>query len=277
MNERVRDFNRHGFVVVPSLIGPEDVADARAAAAHIIEAFEPADHPTVFRTDDRDRGRDDYFMASAEAVHCFVEADAVDDDGRLRLPKHQAINKIGHALHDLHPTFRRLCRLPQVAALLKELGYRHPVVWQTMYLCKPPRVGGEVRWHQDASYLVTTPATVTGVWIALEDAHRENGCLWVEPGGHSGALRERFEVADRRRPGELKQLDPEPWPAQNDAIALEVAAGDAVVFSDHLPHYSSHNHSDRSRHAFALHVAEKSSHWSQLNWLQRPTLGAFEV
>ena len=96
MNQRAQDFDRHGYVVVPHLISEDDVADARAAAARIVAAFEPAAHPTVFRTDDRDRGRDEYFMASAEAIHCFVEADAINDAGELNVPKATAINNDGN-------------------------------------------------------------------------------------------------------------------------------------------------------------------------------------
>lgn len=277
MTERAQLFNRDGFVVVPNLISTDDVRDARNAAAAIIDAFEPARHPTVFTTGDQDAGRDKYFMESAEAVHCFVEADALDESGRLNCDKAVAINKIGHALHDLNPTFKSLCRLPQVASLLRELGYRKPNVWQSMYLCKPPYIGGEVRWHQDASYLATRPATVTGIWIALQDATYNNGCLRVLPGGHSSPLREIYEVTEPGQPGALRTLDDTPWPASDDGVALEVSAGDAVVFSDHLPHYSSHNHSALSRHAFSLHVAENNAMWSTRNWLQRPNLGRFAV
>ncbi|MFK7888891.1 MAG: phytanoyl-CoA dioxygenase family protein, partial [Gammaproteobacteria bacterium] len=95
MTQRAQQFDRDGFVVVPNLISRDDVDDARRAAAAIVEAFEPADHPTVFCTGDRDAGRDQYFMDSAEAVHCFVEADAVDDSGKLTCAKADAINKIG--------------------------------------------------------------------------------------------------------------------------------------------------------------------------------------
>ena len=56
-----------------------------------------------------------------------------------------------------------------------------------------PRIGGEVVWHQDASFLITAPHSVVGFWWALEDATRDNGCLWVEPGGHRGPLRERWK------------------------------------------------------------------------------------
>lgn len=270
-------FEEDGFVVVENLLSADQVSAARHAAANIIERFDPAVRPTVFTTKDRDRGRDDYFMESAEAVHCFVEADAVDKHGALTRPKAQAINKIGHALHDLDPAFESLCRLPRIAQLARDIGYRAPQVWQTMYICKPPKVGGEVRWHQDASYLATEPASVTGIWIALEDATRTNGCLWVQPGGHRSPLRERYEVAQDTGVGTLRTLDETPWPGDGEGLALEVKAGTAIVFQDQLPHYSSHNYSEHSRHAFALHIAEGDATWSARNWLQRPTLAPFKI
>lgn len=40
--------------------------------------------------------------------------------------------------------------------------------------------------HQDASFLYTEPlGRVLGLWIALEDATLENGCLWFIPGSHT--------------------------------------------------------------------------------------------
>ena len=274
-NHRRAAFERDGYIVIENLLDAGDVSAARKAAASIIERFDPAQHPSVFTTKDRDSGRDEYFMLSAEAIHCFCEADAVDAAGALTRPKAQAINKIGHALHDLDPVFERLCRLPQIAKLTRDIGYRSPQVWQTMYICKPPKVGGEVRWHQDASYLSSDPASVSGIWIALEDATRENGCLWVQPGGHRSPLRELYEVDDAGA-GTLQTLNDTPWPGDGEGLALEVKAGTAIVFQDRLPHYSSHNHSTRSRHAFALHVAEGDAVWSQRNWLQRRSPGTVQ-
>lgn len=40
--------------------------------------------------------------------------------------------------------------------------------------------------HQDATFLNTTPMKLYGLWIALEDATLENGCLWFMPGSHKG-------------------------------------------------------------------------------------------
>ena len=51
-----------------------------------------------------------------------------------------------------------------------------------------------MRWHHDAAYLLTQPASVVGFRVASEDATLDNGCLWLQLGGHRGPLREIFEV-----------------------------------------------------------------------------------
>ena len=113
------------------------------------------------------------------------------------------------------------------------------------------------------------------MWVAVEDATLENGCLWVQPGGHRSPLREVFEVDPERREGELKSLDTTPWPSHGDGQAIELEAGGIVVFSDHMPHYSSANRSDRSRQAFTMHFSAPDAEWSPLNWLQRRHLPPF--
>lgn len=274
---QVDEFRAEGFVVLPRLVAAEALASIRGAALAIVDRFDPEAERTVFTTKDRDAGRDDVFFASAEGVRCFLEEGARDGEGRLVCPPRLAINKIGHALHDLVPEFREFCRQPGFGELLRDLGYAAPVLWQTMFIFKQPRIGGEVRWHQDATYLISEPACVTGLWVALEDAHRDNGCLWVQPGGHRTPLRERYEVDWSSRTGTLHTVDATPWPTDAQAVALEVPAGTVVVFHDHLPHRSSHNHSATSRHAFTMHAAERGAGWSSRNWLQRPTLGEFTL
>src|SRR3546814_20060658 len=68
-----------------------------------------------------------------------------------------------------------------------------------MYIFKQPRIGGEVGWHQDSTFLYPEPPSVVGLWFALEDAPLEHGCLWALPGGHKGQLRESWR---RRAPAE---------------------------------------------------------------------------
>lgn len=274
---QIRQFSEDGCLVLKNAIAKEHIMRLRTAALDIVDNFDINQHRSVFSTRHRDSGRDDYFYQSSENIHCFLEEDALDENGNLLKPTRLAINKIGHAMHDLHPEFKRFCRLGIFPEVLGDLGYKAPVLWQTMYIFKQPRIGGEVGWHQDASYLVTDPPSVTGIWVAIEDATRDNGCLWVQPGGHRSPLRDIFEVDWQRGKGQLRNLDSSPWPGMNEARAIEVPAGSVVLFNDYLPHYSSQNLSSKSRHAFTMHVAEKSATWDKRNWLQRPTLGDFEL
>ena len=58
-----------------------------------------------------------------------------------------------------------------------------PPGWpQSMLIFKQPYVGGEVVPHQDSSFIATDPLSCVGIWLALEDAMRSNGCLWALPG-----------------------------------------------------------------------------------------------
>jgi len=266
-----------GYAVLEGAVAHKALESIRNAAARIVDEFDIGQHRTVFSTGDRDQGRDRYFMDSAQAVHCFLEEDALDADGKLIYPKALAINKIGHALHDLVPEFTQFCRQPIFAEALRTIGYQSPQLWQTMYIFKQPHIGGEVRWHQDASYLKTQPSSVVGFWIALEDSHQNNGCLWVQPGGHRSPLREIYQVKPGSQTGALTILDESPWPDSGDAVAVEVPAGSVVIFNDHMPHYSSRNRSENSRQAFTMHFSDAASSWSENNWLQRPQLDSFRV
>jgi phytanoyl-CoA hydroxylase len=275
-SEQAGQFERDGFVVIEEAFSLAEIAVVRNAIDAQVKAFDPSQHRSVFSTTDRDQGRDEVFFRSAETVEYFLEEGAVDAQGRLDRPLDRAINKLGHALHDHVPEIGTFCRQPAVAMAFRQLGLRSPQLWQTMVIFKQPGIGGEVRWHQDASYLHTTPSSVIGLWIALEDADRNNGCLLVAPGMHRQPLRERYRVDWSNRQGTLETIDESvQWPVAPGFTALEVKAGSAVFFSDHLPHASTANRSDRSRTAMTLHVADSESLWAGENWLQRPTLDRF--
>jgi len=261
---RYRD---HGFLVLPGFKPAAEIAALRERALQIVEACDPEAGPSVFTTRDQARTADAQFLASGDRVHCFFEEEAFDAEGRLTRPKALAINKIGHAMHDLDPVFDRYSHGHALAELAADLGLVRPQLWQSMFIFKQPGIGGEVKWHQDASFLDTTPCTVTGFWFALEDATRDNGCLWVHGGGHRGPLRERFvREGDAVR---MEPLDATPWPQADQAQALEVEAGTLVCLHGLLPHWSAPNRSPRSRHAYTLHAADARSRWSATNWLRR--------
>ena len=260
-------WHRDGYLVLPDFKPAAEVQAAIARARALVQAFEPGTQTSRFSTRDRSLVADQALIASADQVHCFFEEEALDDEGRLRVPKEHSINKIGHALHDRDPVFDAFSHGPALAELGADLGLTAPQVWQSMLIFKQPHIGGEVGWHQDASFFVTEPMTVTTFWFALEDATLDNGCLWVQPGGHRSPLRERYVCeAGRLR---MEALDATPWPDTGSALAVPVKAGTLVVFGGLLPHYSAPNRSPVSRLAYTLHVTDARAVYSPLNWLQR--------
>ena len=260
-------YRSQGFLVLENFKTAEECDSLRERAARLVAEFDPSGYASVFSTREQTRTSDDYFLGSGDKIRFFFEEEAFDAEGRLRQSKERSINKIGHALHDLDPVFNGFSRAAELSALVSDLGYRRPLLVQSMYIFKQPGIGGEVSCHQDATFLYTEPMTVTGLWFALEDATRENGCLWALAGGHTGGLKSRFT----RAPGggtRFSVYDESAWPPAR-LVPLEVKKGALIVLDGLLPHMSLANRSPRSRHAYTLHVVEADSHYPADNWLRR--------
>jgi phytanoyl-CoA hydroxylase len=234
----------------------------------MVADFDPGSHRTVFDTNDQGHSRDRYFLESGPGIGFFFEKGAIDDAGELVVDKNVAINKFGHAMHDLDPVFDEFSRTPELGQIAADLGYRDPLLLQSMYIFKQPNIGGEVDLHQDATFLWTDPVSVVGFWFALEDATVDNSCLWAVPGGHHQVPHSRF-----RRDGHggttFDVFDPAPLDSAGE-IPLECEAGTVVVLHGQLPHRSDANSSPVSRHAYTLHVIEGTAEYPADNWLQRP-------
>lgn len=256
-------YARDGFLVLEGFLPQADCDALQARIAQLVAGFDPGPARTIFESHGQGHADDRCFQESGGAIRFFFEEDATDQ------PVPLALNKIGHALHDLDPVFDRISRQPRLAALAQSLGFRRPLLLQSMYLFKQPHIGADIDWHQDATYLYTKPVTVIGFWIALDDADRDNGCLMALPGGHLGPLRKRFHRTNGRLVTET--VDDTPWPAIAP-VALEAPRGSLVVLHGLLPHASAANRSARPRHAYALHLIDGHAEYAADNWLQRPEL-----
>lgn len=267
---QLASYQRDGYLVLPSFSKRAEVSNLCHQALEIVDAFDATRHRAVFSTQEQSRSADDYFMASAHNISCFFEEEAFDAQGNLKQAKQLSINKIGHALHVLDAVFKDFSHASNLSAVAQAVGLASPQIHQSMLIFKQPHIGGEVRWHQDATFFVTTPQTVTTFWFALEDATLENGCLWVQPGGHHGPLREQFvrNGSHGGSPVRMQLLDRSPWPQIADAIPLEASAGTLVLLHGLLPHYSAANRSAKSRLAYTLHMTDAQAAYSPANWIQ---------
>ena len=271
-DRQVQDYDRDGFLVIEGFADKQSCEELKEAANAIVTDFQPTTEQTIFTTTEQDRVSNGEFLASGSGIWCFFEEEAFDDQGRLRATKELSINKIGHAMHDLHPVFEKFSYRPELAGVAADIGLADALALQSMYIFKQPLIGGEVGCHQDSTFLYTDPMTVTGFWFAIEDATLQNGCLWAKPGGHRTTLRKRFKRAGATDDDGtvFEELDPAPLPSPSELVPLEVPAGTLVVLHGLLPHWSDINRSEQSRHAYSLHCISAAADYPSWNWLQRP-------
>ena len=264
--EMLGRLNRDGFVALRDFVSVDACERLRERAASLVSNFDPQSVQSVFSTTENEQLDDSYFVESGDKIRFFFENDAFNSDGSLKQAKEDSLNKMGHAMHDLDDVFDEFSRTQQLAEVVRSIGYEDPVILQSMYIFKPPKIGGEVVCHQDSTYIYTEPESCYGFWFALEDATVENGCMHFIPGEHRHPLKAR----NYRRPdGKVvtEAVDDTPW--EGEPVAVPVPAGTLVIFHGRTPHMSPANRSSRSRHAYTLHVIDRVCHYPSENWLQR--------
>ena len=121
--------------------------------------------------------------------------------------------------------------------------------YHSKMIMKEPRVGGAWTWHQDYGYWYQNGVLfpwLCSVYIAVDPATRENGCLQVLRGSHEigridHVLTGDQAGADMERVSEaLRRLE---------LVPVEMAPGDALFFHANLLHRSDQNRSEHPRWA----------------------------
>lgn len=266
--EMTSSFEKDGFLILENYVEPIKCDELIQQMSKLIDEFDTEFVSTVFKTDDQSHAQDDYFKGSGDKIRFFFESGALDESGNLVVNKHDAFNKVGHALHELDPVFSKFSFDRKLEKTAIDLGISTPVLAQSMYIFKSPQIGGEVDCHQDSTFLHTKPLSCIGFWFALEDADETNGGLFGIPGGHIGPLRNRFHYNDD---GNLimECLDKTPFAEESKHAPLIAPKGTLVLLHGKLPHRSAPNLSNRSRHAYTIHMVDGNAKWSSDNWLKR--------
>jgi len=142
---------------------------------------------------------------------------------------------------------------PDLIAIISEMLGGEPEMFQDMALLKPAGIGREKPWHQDHAYFNLPEGTpVVGLWIALDEAVPENGCMHFLLGGHKAGPIAHFN----RRDWQICDSD---VLERNAAVAAPLPAGGALIFDGLTPHGTPSNRSDRRRWALQFHYVKKGT------------------
>jgi phytanoyl-CoA hydroxylase len=158
--------------------------------------------------------------------------------GLAALPDDDALRKVlcVHFPHKLSATFQEALRQPRIVDFLTAMIGPDVKAVQSMLFIKAAGKPGQA-WHQDEYFIPSRDRSLTGVWIALDDATVDNGCLWVVPGSHQpGVLYPERQTEDSRFDCTTEAYA---FPRGTvGAVPVEVPAGAAVFFNGYLLHRS---------------------------------------
>jgi phytanoyl-CoA hydroxylase len=153
---------------------------------------------------------------------------------------------------DYDERLKALATDPQLLGLIERLIGESPLLFQDMALIKPPQGGREKPWHQDHAYFeLPLTATVVGVWIALDEATVENGCMVIYPGSH----REGPVIHFQRRDWQICDTQQR----QKEILAVPLKPGGCLLFHSLIHHGTPTNNTNQRRRAVQFHYKPQST------------------
>lgn len=165
--------------------------------------------------------------------------------------RHDAVRKLT-AFTSYEPRLQALAAHPDLMHVLTLVLGKAPLLFQDIALLKPPHIGREKPWHQDHAFFnVASGTPIAGVWIALDAATVENGCMHLMPGEHrQGPIvhfqRRDFQICDTQMHA-------------RGCVAAELEPGSLLLFDGMLPHGTPSNRSGLRRRALQFHYVPQDA------------------
>lgn len=195
------------------------------------------------------------FRLSAERVGILREAldRVIQDNPDTRPEQLVSVHIAGKNAEGVtgHETFMDIASDERIVDAVSQLIGPDVILWGCQSFCKPPGDGMEVPFHQDGNYWPIRPLATCTVWIAIDDSVVENGCLRVIPGSHRDRQLVDHLQEDRDRLV-LNQRVVDGVFDENDAVDVELEAGQMSMHDVYMIHGSNPNLSSRRRAGLAI-------------------------
>jgi len=231
-NENVAFYKEYGYLIAADLLSLSEVSDLKSETA------------AIFRGK---RGVVDGMLAVGENE---TDADV--------LKKYVAI----HFPHKISPLIHNYLFHHKIVDVLTNIISPNVKCMQSMLFVKGPGKAGQA-WHQDEFYIPTRDRSLIGVWIAIDDADVENGCLWIIPGRPKYMMPRIDNHSDEY--ADVDTIDVSAY-GPGGPIPVEVKKGAVVFFDGYTLHSSKRNKTaDCFRTALVNHYmsAESMLPWDQ--------------
>jgi ectoine hydroxylase-related dioxygenase (phytanoyl-CoA dioxygenase family) len=233
--EQLEQFERDGFLVIEDFLGAEETARVKADITRVSQE--------VASLEKDERGFNFERADGGPAV----------GDGAIRKG---VLRKIQGAVMYV-PEVKNVFVGDKMLDCMEDLMGPNVYYHSSKVMFKPP--GGVAKpWHQDAAYWRDYASNQITVWIAIDDASEENGCVWAIPGSHKLGL---IPHVKRELQVEESSID------LRKAIPVPVPAGGLLIFHSLVLHMSERNNSDKTRWAIIC----------DYDCLPNPAIDLFEV
>ena len=157
--------------------------------------------------------------------------------------------------HLQHPAFRMLIHDSRLLDIVSQfIGPDIRLVhYQGVY--KPAHTGGAVGWHQDNYYFEVEENRTVSMWMALDDATVENGCMWYIPRAHDRVYphEQLWDIAKKKG---FYFAIPEGGVDDSGAVPVPVERGGLSVHHCLMPHRSLCNGTGNPRRGLAMHFMD---------------------
>jgi len=202
-------------------------------------------------------------------IYSQEEIDAIRDYFDRLLEQVVAAGGNSYSISTAHLKYGRVWDIlteRRIVAIVKDLLGENLIGWGSHFFCKMPHDGKAVAWHQDASYWPLSVSKALTVWLAIDDADRENGCMkFIAGSQHHGHMTYRQST-----PEEHNVLDQTVENAEQFGTEVldELLAGEISIHSDLLLHGSEANNSDRRRCGLTLRYCAADVR-AGMNWNEK--------